>query len=480
MKKALMAATLMAVAGATPANAMENSTGVDAVEDLFFSVLPEGMHDGVTVEPSGDRFEVRFDLVKMLADVGGGLYAVTSATPFVQYVSPLGDGLWRFQADQPVAFTSTLKSDAQETTTSVKVEQIRYDGVLDTAISFYRNMAVSMHGISAVSNGGPENVTVSTEALSYEIAADNLDPVALDITGFGELTGLREVVYSPKAGRVEFKAEQGKFNVKAGGVNIAALRELFGFFSKWDRQKALTLEERRRLKDMARDVLPVWRHVSEDIDLADFTLVAKDLNFTAENVHYGIGLDGILNNARYSVNLSVHKPGVPNGMLPPDLEAALPQEISFGFAVKDLELGDAVTYFVDVLDETGNQTFGPEQSARFKERLLPGGRLNVAFENIAAKSDVYDLSAEGSMTVYPEDKGRQSAHIVIYARDLDKTVTFLQQNAKLVPKFNQAAFMALMFKGFAVTEADGRLKWDIELSEQKEVRINGQIMSFPK
>ncbi len=480
MKKVLSAVTLAALAGVMPVSAAENAADVGAVEDLFFSVLPEGMRDGVTVKPSGDRFEVQFDLARMVAGYGGEFYLIKAAEPFIQYVTPLGDGLWQFQADMPFSFASQLKSGGRETSISYKIEQIQYDGVLDTAISFYRNLTASMRGISAESNGGPESVTVTTDTLNYRIAADNLDAKALDITGSGEIGGFREVVFSPKAGRLEFRARRGDVIVKAKGLNMAALKDLFSFFGERNGRAELTDDEKSRLKDKLLAILPVWQHVSEGIDLSDFSAVGPELNFTAENVHYGIELDGISNNASYAINLSATKPGVPQGMLPPELEAALPREISVGFAAKDLNLGDAATYYFEHLEVNGGEPLSSDEQAHIKEILLPDGKLNIAFENITAKSDVYDFSAEGSMTVYPEEKDRQSAHFVIYARDLDKTVAFLQQNAKLFPKFNQAAFMALMVKGFAVTEADGRLKWDIELSEQKEVRINGQVMSFPK
>jgi hypothetical protein len=67
----------------------------------------------------------------------------------------------------------------------------------------------------------------------------------------------------------------------------------------------------------------------------------------------------------------------------------------------------------------------------------------------------------------------------ILARDLDKTIAGVQELAKTDPDLNQVSFGIMMVKGFAKTDADGRSRWDISISRDGSVAINGQQIKGP-
>ena len=68
--------------------------------------------------------------------------------------------------------------------------------------------------------------------------------------------------------------------------------------------------------------------------------------------------------------------------------------------------------------------------------------------------------------------------VTIKAKDLDKTIKYLQDNAQKVPEFGQASFMVLMMKGFGKADADGTTVWNVKLDETGKVTINGQEMKI--
>ena len=102
--------------------------------------------------------------------------------------------------------------------------------------------------------------------------------------------------------------------------------------------------------------------------------------------------------------------------------------------------------------------------------------MHLAFTNVSAKSDVYDISVSGTMLVDPDKSDKPEADITVVARDLDKTVTFLQDNAKSVPAFGQVSFGLLTMKGFAREEPDGSTVWNVKITSAGKVLVNGREM----
>ena len=67
----------------------------------------------------------------------------------------------------------------------------------------------------------------------------------------------------------------------------------------------------------------------------------------------------------------------------------------------------------------------------------------------------------------------------ILARDLDKTIASIQELAKTDPDLNQVSFGIMMVKGFAKTDPDGRSRWDISISRDGAIAVNGQVVKGP-
>jgi len=127
-------------------------------------------------------------------------------------------------------------------------------------------------------------------------------------------------------------------------------------------------------------------------------------------------------------------------------------------------------------DFTKSDPLTPEQSSELNNIVLPDGKMHIAFTNVAAKSDVYDISLTGTMMVNPDNSDKPEADITITARDLDKTVNYLQDNTSKVPQFGQASFMLLMMKGFGKQQPDGAMIWNVKLDQAGKVMINGREM----
>lgn len=69
--------------------------------------------------------------------------------------------------------------------------------------------------------------------------------------------------------------------------------------------------------------------------------------------------------------------------------------------------------------------------------------------------------------------------MTVTARDFDKTIAYLQANAKQTPELGQTAFFLLMAKGFAQTQEDDQLLWHVETDRTGQIKVNGNAFSIP-
>jgi hypothetical protein len=147
-------------------------------------------------------------------------------------------------------------------------------------------------------------------------------------------------------------------------------------------------------------------------------------------------------------------------------------------AITGMNLEGVANYFLDHADFTQSEPLTPAESAELGKIIFPTGKMTLEFYNTFAKSDVYDVSLTGTMQVDPKNSDHPEADVTIKAKDVDKTVQFLQKNANTVPQFGQASFMLLMMKGFGKPDADGSMVWNVKLTPDGTVTINGQPMKM--
>ena len=105
--------------------------------------------------------------------------------------------------------------------------------------------------------------------------------------------------------------------------------------------------------------------------------------------------------------------------------------------------------------------------------MLPSGRLEIGFTDVSARSGVYDVAMEGTMSINPDDNKDARADVTITARNFDRTISFMQEKAGLIPELGQGAFMAMAMKGFAKQQPDGALVWNVKVDAKGDVTING-------
>ena len=108
--------------------------------------------------------------------------------------------------------------------------------------------------------------------------------------------------------------------------------------------------------------------------------------------------------------------------------------------------------------------------------MFPSGYGTLEFPRISAASGVYDVEVSGALKGSTKHHPSYSLQATILARNFDRTVAAIQDAAKTDPQLNSVSFSLIAATGFAKTDPDGRLRWDVTMDEDRTVTVNGQVM----
>ena len=479
--RATLLAGLSLIALASPVQAADvSASGAEAMQQALTRYLPKDLVDAglVTVRAATSFYELRLDPSALFADADPQSVSISGLKPFVHYVRPLDGGLYSVESSENLDIRGTFNGGAEVTSFTYLIDTMKMTGVYDPEISYFRNGEFTARSARVTTETPTQSVEASFGEMAMTVAAVKADDQTLDLTSTGFLKAFAETIVGKESGRVEIAADTVDIDVRMDGARYKALQDIVFFVLDNADKQSLPPAEAGRLKEMLRAVLPVFTDLQETIAASNVNVVTPQGAFSIDKVGYRIGMNGIAPSTRVSFGFSADGPRPPAGIMPDAFLPAVPTTARFDMAITDLNLEGAVHYLLDNADFTGQTQLTEAQNKELGRIVLPGGAMNIAFDAVEAKSEIYDVRLNGRMTVYPEEKGRQSVEVTIIARDFDKTVAFLQKNAGIVPQFGQAAFVLLMVKGFGKDQGDGSQRWDVAVNEAGKVLINGNPLPF--
>lgn len=457
-----------------------SEAGAREIVDKLTYYLPKDIVDTgfLKVKAGTNRYELSIDLQPLLKDLDKTKFSITGLKPFVQYLTPQDDGLWKLESSDRLNVSGQINADGKKTSFTYIIDKIEGSALFDPVLTFTRSADVKFENLKVTTETGPARVEATMQSYSGTTTTSNINGGVVDLVSIMNGVGLNETITDPASGEVNITVASMDGRAQMDRVGIVALRDLIVFgLDKWKAKvDKLTPEDSIKLKALIKANVPFVDNLVEDIQFHDVKVKAQGLEGGFDQLGYKFDFNGIKADTRAGFEVNIENPKVPTGILPPGTEAAVPQTASMGVAVTGLNLEGVASYLVENADFTKSEPLTPEQSAELGKIVLPGGMMNIEFYNVAAKSAVYDLSLSGTMKVNPDNSDKPVADVTITAKDLDKTVKYLQDNSKTVPEFGQASFMVLMMKGFGEASPDGSMVWNVKLDEAGKVLINGREM----
>ncbi|UVC07059.1 hypothetical protein IHQ71_17710 [Rhizobium sp. TH2] len=482
MRKALLStvATLAIILPFHAQAAEIDQAGADQIKEKLTYYLPKDIVDTgfLKVTPAANRYELSVDLMPLLKDVKKDVFTINGLKPFVHYLTPQDGGMWKVEVNDNFDVNGSFTAEGKKQDFTYKIDRMVFDGVFDPSISYFTTGKYSIDKVKMTTTGGEANIDMSMDTMSADMKGEKVAEGIVDLSGTMAMGNLTETILD-KTNNVVISANSMTGTIEAKRLGINALRDLLVFgldLVKADVQK-LDQAQADKLKTLIKANVPFTDKFDEQLKFDGVKVSAQGIDVSVESFTYGIGFTGLKKDASARFNMGMTKPVIPVSLLPPGTEGAVPESANFAVAISNLDLEGVVNYMVEHADFTKPEPLTPEQSDAISKIVLPDGKMHIEFTDVFAKNAVYDVSLAGNMQVNPDDSSKPVVDVTITARDLDKTIKYLQDNASKVPEFGQASFMVLMMKGFGKAEGDTTV-WNVKLDETGKVMINGQEMKI--
>lgn len=456
-----------------------NDQGARNLRDDLGHFLPDSVLGSgfLTVKPSGESYEIKYDFAKLIESIGNKDFVVSGLAPFSVFAAPMNGGLWKFTSDNDLNFSVQGKMpDGKSTDLTYSVTDAVFSGIFDPAISYLRSGEMTSGPIRMVSKTGTEELEASFAGMNYSLTSTAAASAgATNFQGKGSFSRFYERVTTAETPPIQIRAESLDFDVGVEGVVAEKIRNLVSFGLELVKDEEPSQAEIAKLKELIRGAMPFFSSLSEKITFNRFVVASPIGDFEVGKLDYTLAMTEPSEATRIGFGIGVENISTPSGLIPELYAQLVPEVAEIQVGITDLNFA----HFVDTLMEIDLSDPGPvpeAESARLGEAFLPDGQIKIDFPKVVAKSSLYDVEASGEMSGYPDQKDRYTLQTSIFARDVDKLIQYFQGAAKVDPQFNQVSFAVMMAKGMAKTEPDGRLRWDIKFEDGNSLTVNGQVL----
>ncbi|MBB3590077.1 hypothetical protein FHX08_000421 [Rhizobium sp. BK529] len=459
-----------------------NQDGANKLRDSLAKVLPDDIAKSgfVTVNPAGNRYEVIYDLAKLLSKVDPTKVVVNGLAPWSVFATPLDNGFWNLEGNNSFNISGNFKGpDDKATDFTYSIASLVYNGVFDPAIAYLRSGDFKASDIRVTSKSDTDQVDASFAGMYYRL--DSADSASgngrLDFKGNGSLSAMSETVTGPQMPPVNIKADSIDFNASVVSLPAKEIRDIVFFVLDHLNEKNLSKEDGDKLKSVLKASFPLFSSANETITANNLTIATVTGSGGAKAFGYNFSIDGPSDAVRFAFGMNTKEVTLDSPIVPASYHAFLPKSVDLQIAVPDMDFAAFSDEFMKIDFSSGDNS--EESGKQAAEKLFHDGVFVVDLPKFTAVSDVYDIDVTGKLQGRVDAQKDYSLQASILARDLDKSIAAIQELAKSDPNLQQVSFGMMMAKGFAKTDPDGRSRWDISMAGDGSVAINGQQIKGP-
>ncbi|TXI11282.1 MAG: hypothetical protein E6Q76_02730 [Rhizobium sp.] len=480
MRSRIIAAAVfsMGLAGISQAADINDQGARDLRNILTHSLSYDLAHsDFVTVKPAGDQYEITYDLAKFFDKINSSAFSVTGFKPLSLFAQPLERERWHLTGDNSLDIA--LHSPTSDIGYSIASSS--FDGIFDPAIEMMRSMGIKSSGVkfSSVGNGPRSgrkiDATIDSASFAHTIT-DSSEAGKVDLQLQGTLQSLKEqFTLRPDASPITFSVDSVDTNVTATSLPVKELRALIRFFVQHVKAKQLSQSGSEKFEELVHRALPVFGSLGKTVTLNNALIATDKGKVGVKRIDYSFKMDGLTKASNVDLELRAEQFTPDADLIPAAYSAFLPTALDVQLGVPNINFEGLIDTGLDAIATRAE----PVSGETLKRTMFPSGYGTLEFPKISAMSGVYDVEISGQLKGSTKPHSGYSLQATILARDFDKTVAAIQEAAKGEPRLNNVSFGLLAAKGFAKTDPDGRLRWDITMDEDRTVTVNGQVMKKP-
>ncbi|MDL2397353.1 hypothetical protein [Rhizobium mayense] len=429
----------------------------------------------VAVKPASEQYEITYDLAKFFDKINSSAFSITGLKPLTLFARPVDQGRWHLNGDNSLDIS--VHSPASDATYSVASSSL--DGIFDPTIEMMRSVEMKNTGIKFSSIGNGKNsghkidATIDSASFTHAVT-DSTEAGKVDLQSQGTLQRPNEQVTAAAPGvpPVNLSADSVDVKVTATSLPVKELRELVRFFVQHVKAKQLSESGSEKFEELVHRALPVFGSFNESVTLNNALVATDKGKVGVKTLDYNFKMDGLTKASNINFGLRAEHFTPDADLIPQAYAAFLPETL-------DVQLGIPNVNFdglIDTVLEAVTSRATPVSGEALKRIMFPSGYGTLEIPRISAASGVYDVEVSGELKGSTRHHPSYSLQATILARDFDKTIAAIQDAAKTEQRLNSVSFSLMAAKGFAKTDPDGRLRWDVTMDENRTVTVNGQVM----
>jgi len=457
-------------------------TGAQQLADDIARYVSKAAFDKhiVSVDVKNDAYRISVDF-KALAALASPMDpgAKIDLSPLAVLVKPAAGGSWDVTADSIPA--GSIEVDGPQGHQSIQwaVEGAKFNGLFDPALAYFRTLSGSQAGMTLSSKEAKQEVQASIGPGTFTATGTPSSGGGVDFTLSEAFTNFTEMVRAKDESTgmdfpMTLKASNLSVNAAAQGYRSRALLDLIAFGIA-NADEAKIKANQAGLKDQLRAALPVWNHIDVSYSFGDFSAETPVGKFGAGSLAVEMGMDGAVQNGAIGYKMSATGLSAPVQLLPPWAGPLMPTEFDLNVSGVGFNLDGMAHKLIDNLDLNRDPPVPQEVSDQIAAEFIANPPKVVISKSTVKNADT-EVSAEGEMT-FPA--GKPQANIAVEVAGYDKVVDAVKQSASSQPEMSQVLAVALAAKGFAKTQPDGRLRWELTVKPDGSVSVNGVTLKGP-
>lgn len=467
----LAGSSFQALAAATP----EEAARLTAVMQSYVGSEP-GV---VTVTPNGDSYNTRLDFAPLIARIKQTGFTA-SVTPIDMTLTPQGNGKWKVDQDQPLAFS--MKVDGQIEMKG-SVAAIKGSGIFDEALGGFESSTTEYSQFAfdqtVTENNLPTRVTYTigtmTSNTAMAAAGSGADgTIKMTFKDFNETISVPAAPDgSTPAMDVAIAATDGAQDSLVKGLQTKGLLGLAAWLVAHPSPDAMKAGQ-AELKDKVYAALPIFTSFDATTSVNNLTVNTMMGRFAMARADVQVIANGLVEEGYLREKFTFTGFKMPDGIVPPWAAGLVPGDFTIDFDVSDFNLAAAAKVVLDNMDLTQQPSLKPEIEQQALQALLPKGSVKIGLLPSTVLASIYNLKAEGAMTAGPMVVTVGQGTVLL--KGLDEAMAAMNA-APPEMGLQQLAPMFMLAKGMAKQEADGYLSWKIEGMPDGAILINGTDLS---
>ncbi|NSZ17417.1 hypothetical protein [Agrobacterium vitis] len=465
------------------ANAADiTAKGAKDLKQQLLSTLPNGMvkdASAIAVRARKSAYEVRVNTIALFGLEAIKFTKTMGINPVVSLIRPLEGGLWQIDQAGGIDVKGQTREKGTKSDVLFSIDSYSMTGIYDPTITYLQSGTYKAEDMRLRLQTGDSLTDIRMGAINSTVQGAKDGDKTITVASSGTVTNLVEAFRASKADPADFRASTAESSGKIEGLAYGPLQKMIAILVRNWNKTPMDETEKRILIQLFRSNFPLFKTMSQTVIYHDMQVETPQGPFTAKRFGMETMIDGISNGARFGFGLDLVEPQMVAGLVPAAYVPLIPQTSTIKVAVPTVNVADGINYLMDNVDYDPAHPLTPPQKSEISRRFFPDGIATIAYDGTRLTSSLYDVTVTGKTTFALTGNDKPLADVTVTARDFDKTIAYLQANAKQTPELGQTAFFLLMAKGFAQTQEDDQLLWHVETDRTGQIKVNGNAFSIP-